>query len=231
MIDRIEIDGWHCLTSDKSLPVNLDKLRGKPLISYQALEIFSAIGMVRNFRRAVDIGANYGLMSYHLSRNFQKVEAFELDPEVRSCLNMNIRKHNLDNVTVHPYGCGSEHKKVKMLKINDHSFSTRVDPIQNTNDCDAEIIPLDHYDWDDVDLIKIDAEGFEGIIVQGALEMIARSRPIILYEKKDAPLRIYGHHELAPLEMLSHLGYRMLIDMRKNGIIGPKQKLPVRIEQ
>ena len=201
------------------------------MIAYQALEIFSAIGMVRNFRRAIDVGANYGLMSYHLSKNFESVEAFELDPNVRSCLGMNILKYNLDNVTVHPYGCGSEHKKIKMLKSNDHSFSTRVDPVQNNEQYDAEVVPLDHYDWDDVDLIKIDAEGFEGMIVQGALEMIARSRPIILYEKKDAPLRDYGHHELAPLEMLSHLGYRMLIDMRKNGIIGPKQKLPVRIEQ
>ena len=201
------------------------------MIAYQALEIFSAIGMVRNFRRAIDVGANYGLMSYHLSKNFENVEAFELDPDVRSCLRMNIGKYNLDNVTVHPYGCGSEHKKIKMLKSNDHSFSTRVNPVQNNEQCDAEVVPLDHYDWDDVDLIKIDAEGFEGMVVQGALEMIARSRPIILYEKKDAPLRDYGHHELAPLEMLSHLGYRMLIDMRKNGIIGPKQKLPVRIEQ
>lgn len=231
MVNTTEIGGWCCLANDKSLPANLDKLRGKPLIAYQALEIFSAIGMVRNFRRAIDVGANYGLMSYHLSKNFENVEAFELDPDVRSCLRMNIGKYSLDNVTVHPYGCGPEHKKIKMLKMNDHSFSTRVDPTQDGHNHDAEIIPLDHYDWDDVDLIKIDAEGFEGMIIQGALKMIERSRPIILYEKKDAPLRAYGHHELAPLEMISHLGYRMLIDLRKNGIIGPKQKLPVRIEQ
>ena len=231
MSDVTEVGGWYCLATDKSLPVNLDKLRGKPLIAYQALEIFSTIGMARNFRRAIDVGANYGLMSYHLSRNFEKVEAFELDSSVRTCLEMNIKRYNLNNVTVHPYGCGPEHKKVKMLKMNDHSFSTRVDPVQEGSLFDAEIIPLDSYNWDDVDLIKIDAEGFEGMIIQGALNLIAKNCPVILYEKKDAPLRAYGHHELAPLEMLSFLGYRMLIDLRKNGVIGPKQKIPFRLEQ
>lgn len=226
-----EVEGWHCLVDDKSLPHNLEKLKGKALVCYQALEIFSAMGMCKNFRRAIDIGANYGLMSYHLSRNFQNVEAFELDPDVRACLNTNIKTHNLSNVTVHPYGCGPEHKKIKMLKMNDHSFCTRVDPIQEGKTTDAEIVPLDMYDWDDVDLIKIDAEGFEGMIIQGGLRLIENNRPIILYEKKDAPLRAYGHHEFAPLEMLSHLGYRMLIDLRKNGIMGPKQKIPVRIEE
>lgn len=230
MNNTVEVGGWYCLAGDKSLPANLDKLKGKPITTYQALEIFSTIGMSRDFRRAIDIGANYGLMSYHLSKNFEKVEAFELDPHVRSCLKMNVEKYNMNNVTIHPYGCGPEHKKVKMLKMNDHSFSTRVDPVQDGTH-DAEIVPLDSYDWDDVDLIKIDAEGFEGMIIQGGLDLISRSRPVILYEKKDAPLRAYGHHELAPLEMLSFLGYRMLIDLRKNGIIGPKQKVPVRIEQ
>lgn len=230
MDEITEVGGWTCLVTDKSLPVNLDKLKGKPLICYQALEIFSAIGMCRNFRRAIDIGANYGLMTYHLSHNFDKVEAFEIDSDVRVCLDINVRKQNMNNVTVHPYGCGPEHKQVKMLKMNDHSFSTRVDPVQDGS-YNAEIVPLDSYDWNDVDLIKIDAEGFEGMIIQGGLDLIARSSPVILYEKKDAPLRDYGHHELAPLEMLSFLGYRMLIDLRKNGVIGPKQKIPFRIEQ
>lgn len=224
-----EVGGWYCLASDLSLPANIDKLRGKPLTTYQAFEIFSTIGLARNFRRAIDVGANYGLMSYHLSKNFEKVESFELDSNVRQCLELNVKRYNMSNVTIHPYGCGPAHNKVKMLKMNDHSFSTRVDPqYQSVEDgYDAEVVPLDSYDWDDVDLIKIDAEGFEGMIIQGAQNLIARSLPVILYEKKDAPLQAYGHSEFAPLEMLSHLGYRMLLDIKKNGIIGPKQKKPI----
>jgi FkbM family methyltransferase len=50
---------------------------------------------------------------------------------------------------------------------------------------DVALAPLDSYDFDDVALIKIDVEGHEMALLQGATQTIARWRPSVLIEVEE----------------------------------------------
>lgn len=53
----------------------------------------------------------------------------------------------------------------------------------------AEVTTLDaEFAGQHVDLIKIDAEGFEDVVLQCAQAMLARSKPAILFEAYDPAL-------------------------------------------
>ena len=46
----------------------------------------------------------------------------------------------------------------------------------------AELRPLDRFGFQNVSLLKIDAEGFEDEVLAGAERLIRESRPVILIE-------------------------------------------------
>ena len=50
----------------------------------------------------------------------------------------------------------------------------------------VDAIAIDDLELDNVGAIKIDVEGFEGNVIQGAVETIARCRPAILWERSTA---------------------------------------------
>ena len=73
-----------------------------------------------------------------------------------------------------------------------------------------------------VDFIKIDAEGYEPLVAEGALDTIERCKPIILYERKDHPAR-YGYTIDSIRDVLMPLGYRMIRKLgrgEKNAVLG-----------
>ena len=81
---------------------------------------------------------------------------------------------------------------------------------------------MDSFNLQNVDFIKIDAEGFEPLIAKGSLKTIEKYKPIILYERKNHPQR-YGFERDSLLEILTPLGYKMLKKLgrgEKNAVIG-----------
>ena len=77
-----------------------------------------------------------------------------------------------------------------------------------------QVKTLDSFNLQNVDFIKIDAEGYEPLIAKGALETIQRCRPIILYERKDHPAR-YGFERESIRSVLMDIGYRMVRKLGK----------------
>ena len=90
-------------------------------------------------------------------------------------------------------------------------------------------MPLDFYNLENVDFIKIDAEGYEPFVAQGGYKTIERCKPIILYECKDHPVR-YGLHADSIRSILAPLGYRMIRKIgrgEKNAIIGHRPGIAI----
>ena len=61
----------------------------------------NSLGHVKQWRNAIDVGANVGEWTRPLAEKFQQVICFEPNPNFRECFNKNITE---SNVTLWPYG-------------------------------------------------------------------------------------------------------------------------------
>lgn len=131
----------------------------------------------------VDVGANAGLYSYHFSKKFSQVVAFEPLIE-RSEWIVRLNKHN---ITVHPVALSNQITDLKIwIPIQNGMLSTELASLEREDPSMIErVIPartLDSYDLDNVDLLKIDVEGHELSVLEGGIHTIHRCNPLILVE-------------------------------------------------
>ena len=143
----------------------------------------------------LDVGANIGNHSVFFSEIFSKVYAFEPNPQAFYLLQYNSAGSNIVPLN---YGLSSENSTVAFSidpinlggsKVID-GFSSPGTP--GPNSIDIEVRRLDdnvEIKNQVVSLIKIDVEGHELHVLEGAVEFIRTSQPIIVFEQsKDAIL-------------------------------------------
>jgi len=168
-------------------------------------EMRLAVRLTNKHRRFIDVGANSGIYSFIYTSAFQKIESFEPLQEVIAPL----EAMKLTNVSIHKLA----------LSSRDGTRTIFVPTIQNTEipslasfnrpetECHDYVVcarTLDSFDFKDVDLIKIDVEGHELEVLEGAIQTITNSMPILLVE-------IEQRHSPTPIrntfEYLLNLGY------------------------
>ena len=80
---------------------------------------------------------------------------------------------------------------------------------------------IDNYNYDDVDFIKLDCEGYEALILEGARNTIKKCRPVILMEQKTLSKR-YGNSVYHTQNLLMEWGYHVAESLVKDVIMAPK---------
>lgn len=147
--------------------------------NYQLIEYNSAIEKVKNFRTAIDVGANLGVMSKRMVEQFDNVHAFE--PLFHEHLKENVVS---ENITIYPYAVGAEEKTELMRVGVYHSGGSNI--IQDAKDkrglTEVKVVTLDSFDFQDVDFLKIDVELYEMYVVLGASNTIQKYKPTVLIE-------------------------------------------------
>ena len=134
---------------------------------------------VSSYRNALDIGSNIGQWTRPLAKIFDKVICFEPNPNFRECFKRNISE---SNVILHPYGLSSHEHTAEQGKTDTH-LNHKVgdtDPREGNIQCRS----LDSFDLRNVDYIKIDVDGFEVPLLEGARETLAVNSPVINIEMK-----------------------------------------------
>lgn len=136
---------------------------------------------------AIDVGANKGVYSYLLSRICRAVEAFEPNPKIcallRRCVPANVSVHevalsNQSGMTemllpIHRTGrFSNQGGTLQTRKLDGREFGTW--PVEQRR--------LDDYNFTDVCFIKMDVEGFELEVLEGAADTLAREKPTLLIE-------------------------------------------------
>jgi FkbM family methyltransferase len=210
---------WKILDGDNSFPMSVKRLRksGKPgdILLYQKDNLDRALTLVKDWQLAIDGGANYGLMSYHMNSRFDQVLAFEIDDQLRTCLADNMKTFACSKVRIEPYGLGDREKSVDLVKTQ-KSFGNFVNPA--TESGKFAVRSIDSYELDTVGFIKLDCEGYEPFIIQGAEHTIKRSWPVILMERKVLVNKFnFGTH--ATEHLLRTWGYNKVIDLGKDIIL------------
>ena len=138
---------------------------------------------------AVDVGANIGVYSYALSRLYDHVYAFEINPELLTML-IGYRSTHIDVI---PKGLSSQsgNAVLHIPQVRDQdltgwaTLSPDVYPtVKEFRRIPVEAVTLDSYGLEHVRFIKMDIEGHEPAALEGAEETIRRCRPHVLIEIK-----------------------------------------------
>ena len=133
-----------------------------------------------------DVGAHVGLWSRPMMRraNTKYICAFEPNNSVRECYVLNMG--GFDNYSIYPVALGHKNMKGFLNVETDNSGNTNVHPTRSGN---TEIRTLDSFNFEHLDYIKVDVEGFEYNFLQGAVDTLNRCRPFVHLEMKSKNMR------------------------------------------
>jgi FkbM family methyltransferase len=136
----------------------------------------------------VDAGSNAGIFSipfaYSVKDKGGIVYSFEVQKQLFQALCGTAVLNDLDNLNAFNHGLGDSHKTLKIPKVNyseswDYGILSLVDQdkIDKQQHDTIDISPLDSFELERLDFIKIDIEGMEIQALDGARQTIELHRP------------------------------------------------------
>jgi FkbM family methyltransferase len=154
----------------------------------------------------VDIGANIGLHTLYIKNKYPKarIHSFDASPQSYTYLNLTREFNKLDDLTVYNFGLSD---KTGTLDFFNWGSESSADSLYNTTRVDGvpNILKVQVNRLDDVlptippSVIKIDTEGCEMIILNGADKIIQNARPYILVEMHPTNMKAAG---IAPQDFM-----------------------------
>jgi FkbM family methyltransferase len=155
----------------------------------------SALRHVNSWRVCLDIGSNIGQWTRPLAKKFESVICFEPNPNFRECFSKNITEAN---VLLWPYGLSDKEHTAQQ------DFNST---ILREQDGDIKCRTLDSFGLTNLDFVKIDVDGFEIPLLNGAKETLTKNTPVINIEmKRDKRTDIVNKCE----SILRELGYKFV---------------------
>jgi FkbM family methyltransferase len=146
---------------------------------YQRDRVELACRHVKVFDTAVDIGAHVGLITRELAQRFKQVFAFEPDPEAFACLEANTK--HLAHVCRFNCALGKQDGEIGLAASEPGNTGNRqVQPGRSG----AKLRRLDGFDLPSLDLVKIDVQGYEFQVLQGAKGYIHTFAPVLIVEQE-----------------------------------------------
>lgn len=166
--------------------------------SIEANEAYNCLKSLEN-PTIFDIGANIGTYTTWLAKFFPKgkIYCFEAQRLVFQMLCGNISINNFDNCYTYNMAVGKNNGFISVAEPNYYSnedfgiFSLIEDKIKDKsgNIYNIPLITIDTfvelYNVEKVDFIKIDVEGMDLDVLQGATNIIKKYKPIIFIEHSD----------------------------------------------
>ncbi len=197
-------DGFHFITDDPVFAAS---------ISYGTTEPYPYdLAIVKRYLRVfpkrcntyIDIGAHIGTTIAPYSRIFKNIVGFEANPKTFEFLKKNIEQNNI-KCQIESSGLYSHACKGDILQHGGGNSGCYY--FQESENGQIECKPLDDYNFENVDFIKIDTEGSELYVLQGAEKTIQKWKPLIQIECNSLSDSLYGIQRTTIIEYLSSLGY------------------------
>jgi FkbM family methyltransferase len=188
IIETVYVDGFklNCIKND----ITITDYAKKNKLWEDWLEKYIKEAYVEN-TNMIDVGANIGTFSLMMSKYIsENSHIYSFEPVYSKIFAMNVKQNDLeDKIKVYPIGLSDKNEKLQgglidfSIKAN-YGF-TQIDNLKKADDSTEIIIEvqkLDDLNIDNVSFIKIDVEGSERKVLDGAINTICKNTPTILIE-------------------------------------------------
>lgn len=210
-----QVHGFWFPDYDDHFPKMLDKsLKKDGVLRYQWRARDAAVELCDQRRTCIDIGANVGLWACDLVKSFEHVIAFEPVEEFRKCFDQNV---NPKNYTMHPVALGRTESFIEMNIVQGNTGHSHINP-ESIGRGTIPLKTLDSFNFNNIDMIKIDVEGFEEEILAGSLETIKRNRPIIVVEQQNHEYK-NAMIDKPSIKILEGWGYTVVAQFKKDWVL------------
>lgn len=146
--------------------------------------------LARKSKISLDIGANKGVYSYALLPHSAAVHAFEPNPKALEVLQRWGLRPGREALTIHALALGNASGEAtlrvprsgKGAGYSNQGSTLREDPGREHGTVNVKTARLDDLKLENIGFMKIDVEGFEQQVLEGAKETLQRERPNLLVE-------------------------------------------------
>jgi FkbM family methyltransferase len=200
---------------------------------YQGSNWTFAQTLIDNWTRALDVGTNNACNAIHYAKRFGHVECFEPTPLAQQLWANTVRDSGTQNVTLYKNAVGECQKSTTIVihdKNGGHNHLLNADrprwsgkkwtpriPKPRQRIClPVQVETIDSYNFQDVGFIKIDVEGYEKFVLEGAVDTIARCRPTIQLEIVANQCRKFGYWGEDMIEWIRSMDYTVVSRKRGN---------------
>jgi FkbM family methyltransferase len=177
---------------------------------YQGSNWTFAQTLIDDWTRCLDVGTNNACNAIHYAKLFNTVECFEPTSLAQQLWLNTVRDNQTTNVILHKNAVGECQKTAEIVihdKNGGHNHLENQDKPRWTGKKWMERKPrtrkrkletiqvetIDSYNFQDIGFIKIDVEGYEKFVLEGAQATIARCRPTIQLEIVANQCRKFGY--------------------------------------
>lgn len=228
-ISKIEISDDHVIATFRDSDIKFICVKGDTRLApwdtinfsqYEKDELAIQFNLIKPTDTVIDIGANLGWYSMHLSKRFpqSKIFAFEPIPNTFHFLNANIQLNGLTNITTIPSGISNQAGEFKIyynpeLSVNASLANVTESPTINTITC--AVTTLDQitkqHNIKKIDFIKCDIEGAELFALQGAASILHNNQPIVFCEMLRKWSAKFNYHPNDIIKYMSDLNYNCYV--------------------
>lgn len=160
---------------------------------------------IKNYRNAIDIGCRDGEYTRYLHKHFTHVYCF--DYRRRKLFNKNV-----DVTRITHFKCGLSDENEKMIVSGSGSMTSSRVPKEKWYE--EQLYTLDTFDFENIDYIKIDVDGFELKVLKGSVKTLEKYQPLLVIEQLK--------QENSSIKFCETIGYKILAwdDDHRNVIMG-----------
>lgn len=164
-----------------------------------------------------DVGANIGVVADWFAQRCGFVHAFEPFPENITSMEIHTNLRQLKNIMIHKFSLGKTETKMKLFVKGFHGHHSLgdVDNSPTIGHLNVDVKTIDNVSAElgieTIDLLKIDVEGFEADVLQGASSMLKEKRiGLIIFEVKESLLKSIEKTSAEVFKPLLDAGYSIL---------------------
>ena len=205
-----EINGFYLPDNERHMERTIEKDPS----GYQTQARLALMFAAARYDLVIDVGAHIGTWAKDLSGAFRTVVAFEPVPSNIECLRRNVPSARIEAVAL-----GAKPGRVNLSPVDDNTGACYVWP---DGEISAECRTLDSYNLAP-DAIKIDVEGQELSVLQGAVETLTTYWPALCIECKGGPER-YGIGQFESVKFAESLGYDMILQINGDFILKKRRQ-------
>ena len=218
----IKLDnGWYVPEGDKKMTGHLETDKTPLLAEYEHKQRDVILENIPQKNTFVDIGANVGVWSIVMSQHFNKVVSYEPSKRNVECLKLNLNgSTEIRNVALSDFNGKSQfHDEIKNCG-NSKLWNEGEQP----GLYDVEVRKLDDENIENCSLIKMDVQGYEWQVIQGAEKLIETQKPWIAFEVSADVDVIVKFLEDRGYDMINNKSKRLFIFAPTTGINAPSKK-------